>query len=413
MVAASTALSNVQFDYCLLPINDMSVETKPDTKTGRLKVEAVMVNDEPLLPSQRFWTSLFARFGFNKSFFTYFTHAEVFDRIAHGGVDGTATSDAMRLCIERKTDEDGNLISTLMGVSSPSNPVVEFPALVEQLDRYNGQSVDYANGEIYSTHAPRVGAGNFDVCGDTFSNRFVMATPIDGYGKPNFYLSLLRQVCSNGMIGYAKAFKSALNLGKASDDVIPTITRALDGFGNDEGFAALRQRIEASTQSWCSVAEAQKLYKLITRLHSGSQLPGQDRLLTRATNLNGYMLDKAQVSTLSGDVEAACPSLTAFHKMTGDINETYGLANVDALSMKRQATLPCNCTVYDLINFSTELATHYATADGARQLHAMVGTLISNEYDMEGTKQEFDDFADFLIDSRIKAGVTGSEPVVN
>ena len=408
---ASDALAKLDFDYEFLPINDLTIETTYD-KNGRPYCSSVIANDEPLLPSQRFWTSLFARYGFNKSIFTYFTHAEVFQRVSEGGFDGQAkASDRMRLCIERR-QTDGGVISTLMGVSSPANPVVVYEDLVDQLDQYNGQSVDYANGEIYSTHSPRVGAANFDVAGDTFSNRFVMATPIDGYGKPNFYLSLLRLVCDNGLVGFAKAFKSQLNLGKAADDVVPTITRALDGFGNDEGFAAIRQRLEMATTSWASVHECQALYKLIIKLHGGTGLPEQDTMLTRGNLLNGYMMDQKAASTEKGDVEIACPLLTAYHRMSGDVNDLYGLANVDALSVKRQKTLPAKCTIYDVLNFATEAATHYATPHAARQLQAYVGTMISDEYDMEGTKDEYDEFADFLIDSKLKSGVTGSVPVL-
>lgn len=102
--------------------------------------------------------------------------------------------------------------------------------------------------------------------------------------------------------------------------------------------------------------------------------------------------------------------------MTGDPAEAYGLANLDALSFKRQRTLPVKCTVYDAINFTTEVATHYARPEGARRLNALVGTTISEEYDMEGTKDRFGEFADFLVESKMASGMTGSEysqPVLN
>jgi hypothetical protein len=36
--------------------------------------------------------------------------------------------------------------------------------------------------------------------------------------------------------------------------------------------------------------------------------------------------------------------ITAFHRMTGDLSQIYGLANVDALSVKRQRS-PCHRAV--------------------------------------------------------------------
>jgi len=299
-----------------------------------------------------------------------------------------------------------------MAVSNPTKPIVQHDELMETLDKYNGQSVDYASGEVYSTHSPRIGAANFDICGDTFSNRFVMATPVDGYGSPNFYLSLLRQVCANGMIGYAKAFRSSLNLGKGADDVMPTITRALDGFGDDEGFAALRQRMEAATESWASVHETTTLYKLLIKLHHNKSLTGIDRALAKGQTIKDWLADsKSAPLPVDDDQEAGIgsPIVSAFHQMTGDTNHLYGLANLDALSAKRQRTLPVRCTVYDSINFATEVATHYSTPAASRTLNSWVGSLISSEFDMEGTKEKFEDFTDFHVGAKIGAGMTGSE----
>lgn len=58
------------------------------------------------------------------------------------------------------------------------------------------------------------------------------------------------------------AFRSTLALGRGNDDVIYSIVRAWDGCGNDEGYAALRQRFEAAAKSWASVYDAQSLYRL-------------------------------------------------------------------------------------------------------------------------------------------------------
>ena len=82
--------------------------------------------------------------------------------------------------------------------------------------------------------------------------------------------------------------------------------------------------------------------------------------------------------TTTGDVslvDAGTSVLSAFHAMTGDVSQIYGLANVDALSVKRQRTLPVNCRVYDLLNFASELATHHATGSGSRTLQGWIGTL--------------------------------------
>src|SRR5690242_21369888 len=48
-------------------------------------------------------------------------------------------------------------------------------------------------------------------------------------------------------------------------------------------------------------------------------------------------------------------------------------SNLDALSAKRQRTLPARCKVYDLLNFASEVATHHATPAGERGLQGFVG----------------------------------------
>lgn len=394
------------FDYDFMSVGDLRVETSEDPKTGRKIVSKVLVKDEPLEPTERFWTSLFARYGFNSAFFKYFDHEETFSRISK-----IEKADRMRLCIERAEDGTGKLLA----VSNPTKPIVVYDELMDMLGRYQGESVMYHNGIVESTHTPRNGGNQFDISGDGFANRFLMATAIDGYGVPNIYLSLIRYVCSNGVVGYSKAFRSSLALGKADDDVSPSLTRALDGFSNDEGYSAIRTRIEASASSWCSVYEATQLYKLLVRLHSRRAIEDMGGVAPAGAKNIGALLGQTGGRVPTTEDEAGSPILKAFHALTGDTSRLYGLANLDALSVKRQRTLPVKCKVYDAINFATEVATHYAIPEGSRTIQAWIGNLITEEYDLEGTADRFGDFADFHIEQKVAAQLTGSanSPVLN
>lgn len=375
-------------EYGLASINDIQVDATTDVKTGRRIAKAVMIKDEPLVPTERFWTSLHSRFGTNKAFFDYFSHVEVFERIAQ-----TKNEDRVRICVER--DDAGQ--GTLLAVSNPQKPIVVYNDLLEILNTYGGMKIEYSKGQVTSMHTPRVHTP-FEIAGDEFSNRFMMATPIDGYGLPNIYLSLLRHICSNGAVGYASAFKQTLQLGKGSDDVGFSITRALDGFNNEEGFVMLRQRFESATRSWASVREAIGLYKLLVKLHYHKQLS--------ATNPNtgiAQLADSGTPQPMGESKEAlGSPLITAFHNLTGDIHSTYGIADIDALSEKRQRNLPVKTKVYDLMNFATEVATHHSKhPDAARQTQAWVGQLLSDEYDMEGTVDRYADFRDFWLETSV------------
>ena len=403
MVTAVGEQDVTRFDYTFCPVNDLQIVKGEDPKSGKEVVQHVLVQDEPIVPTQRFWTSMYSKFGITKSIFKYFTHAEVFDRISK-----TVPNDRLRICIERGQNSKGEAKNRLMAVSNPTAALVVYDELMDMLNKYKGQNVSYADGLVESTHTPRMGGeARFDVMGDMFENRFIMATPIDGYGMPNIYLSLLRLVCQNGMIGYAKTFRSSLALGKGSDDVSPMITRALDGFNSDDGYAAIRQRIDVSGRSWCSIAESQSLYHLLVKLHSAGTLDVNDTSIKKGTQMADLLASDGRKRMMGADTIGS-PIIKAWHSLTGDPCEHYGLANLDSLSVKRQQTLPVDCKMYDMINFATEAATHYATPKGSRQLQAWVGNRISKEFDMENTTDKFTEFADFLIDSKLEAGLTGS-----
>lgn len=393
----------ITFDYKFVPINDMEVKKATDPRTGKEVVTTVAIAGEDCLPTERYWTSLFARFGFNKAFFKYYEHGEVFQRIAE-----RESRDKMRVCIERNSHTGTN---RLLAVSAPAKPIVAHDDLMEKLQLFGGTDLKYADGVVESWHTPR-SRQTIKVGDDVIEHRFVTATPIDGYGLPNVYLAMLRQVCTNGMIALGKVFRSTVAMGKGEDDVGFALTRIFDQFGNDEGYAALRDRLESAGKSWASVYEAQQFYKLLTTLHhrkgvvfgsdgdSMSASPMLRKLL--ASNLDGRPLGEDEAL-------AGSPIIRGFHHMTGDVSRLYGLANLDAISAKRQRALPVKCTVYDMLNLATEVATHYAgSVDGGRQLQAWVGSTISGEYDMENTRDRFAEFDDFHVTAKMETGLTGS-----
>jgi hypothetical protein len=368
----------MKFEYGSLSLQDLNVEVVANPKTGKKSVKSLLVKGEAVRPSKRFWTSLQVYYRFSDNIFNYFDHAEVFQRIAR-----CKPNEKMRYCLQRDGDA-----ATMLAVTGLNKAVIPYDDLMATLNRYETQKIAYTNGVLSSTHAPTRGGGLFHIQGDAFERRFVMDTPVDGFGRPNIYLSLLRQVCTNGMVGYAKAFRTELRVGRGSDDVRYAIVRALDNFGNDEGFAALRQRFESAADSWASVAECNRLYRDLLRLH-GTRNIGHGEANTPAVKVGTDGASHAEVS--------GCKIMNRFHDLTGDLVRLYGVAQIDALSIKRQRTLPAKCMVYDLLNFATEVATHHATDLGSKALQAFVGTMVSQEYDMEGTAIQSRDFNDFFL----------------
>lgn len=358
-----------RFHYGVARIQDFEVTGGTDA-CGKSTIAEVRLHGETVRPTKRFWNSLHQRFGFTSNIYRYFSPKEVFDRIST-----VAPDDRVRWCLERDSDGDG----TLLAVTNPTAAAIAHDDLTDLLERFGAREMRYSNGVVRSVHQPRTG-GTFDIAGDGFQNKFVLETPVDGFGKPAVYLSLLRLICSNGAIAYSPAFRSELGVGRGNDGVAFAVTRVLEGFNNEDGYAALRERFESATKSWASVHEANRLYKLIARLHNSGDL-------------------KATVRARGGDgaQELSSPLFTGYHKMTGDLTNIYGLANLDAISAKRQRTLPTAARVYDLINYASEVATHYANENGGRLVQAFIGDLISGEYDLEGTVDRFGDWRDFFV----------------
>lgn len=348
--------ANFSFTYGVTCVRDIEIAETRRSSAGKVGVTGLVLAGERVQPTKRFWKSFFNRFGVSDNVFRYFDPTEVFQRISERSAD-----DLVRYCVER--NDKGQ--SRLLAVSSPKRPVIDYDQVHTLIRRYDGRNIHYDAGIITSTHTPRSGDRTFDIGGDQFQHRFVMETPIDGFSHPKLYLSFLRLICSNGAIGYSQAFRSDVSLGK---DISHCIARALESYDNGDGYAALRQRFESAQNSWASVRECVQLYKMVMKL--GEQCDVQRDDLLRS-----------------------------LYRTTGNLNEIYGLANLDALSIKRQRILPARCRVYDLINFASETATHHATPGGNRTMQAYIGSLISDEYDMEGTAEAVGDFNDFFVES--------------
>lgn len=406
---------NKKFEYRTLPLNkvqldlvkmeDLSPEERQTAQGsdylfhGGKMIRSVLIDGDPITPTGRFWASLYSRFNLNKAFFKFFDHQEVFDRIVE-----RETNSRIRVTIEQDVVTGDK---RLLAATGTNKPVLVYDDLMDVLQQFRLEGkVGYNNGVITTTHTPRIGASEFKIGGDQFSNKFVLHAPIDGYGQPNFFLSLLRWVCSNGMVGWANAFKTTLQLGSGQDNVRYTLARALEGFTNDEGFAVMRDRFETAQNSWASLREQQALYKMLVRLQN-------DPILRKGTGLDA--IESGPLARFSREEWMANPGsiLKAFEGMTGNPFEIY-FRDPNLMSHKRQRALPVECRVYDLINFATEIATHHVSEGGARTLQAWVGEMLSNEYDLEDSCDRFEEFRDLFVgDTTAKRAVREAEAGVN
>jgi hypothetical protein len=379
-----TILENVSIpvvDYKNINLADVKIELAEAAKNQKRQVVNLEIEGEKTIYTDRFSGSLASLYGFSSNMYKFFDPAEIIDRIIARGF-----GDVVRVALQE--NKDGS--HTALGVVKPSKSFIRSDDLMFELmeQGIDTSLITYHDGVVRSMHKPsRLGDSPFSVQGDKMVNRFVIDTPIDGFGLPSAYLSILRQVCSNGMIGYSKAFKSSIQLGNNPEiregqiisDAIPTFKRFLESYNNEEGFAAIRQRLEAAGTSPASLDEFYSLYKTLTRgdmatLHKGA---------------------KNDEGMFNSDIT------TKLREMGGDVLDIYGLVSLDGLAPKQRRKVPVKCTVLDLVNFASEMSTHRANTEQGRKISAWVGGALSDVggYDLEGTLEAGEQPQDLFLTS--------------
>lgn len=346
----------INLRYGFANLKDVKVQPLADEKNMKKNRVVIELEGKPYHPTNRFWRSFFNRYHISESVFRYFSHEEVFQRIS-----SKVRADDFRYCVEEH--ESG--LSTLLAVSNPERTMIRSGTVESIVQAFGSQGIEYHEGIITSTHAPRSGEFQYKIGPDEFKNQYVIKTPIDGFGEPQIYLSLLRLICANGAIGYTPVFRSEVRTGK---DPEHAITRALSCFDNAKGYSQMAARFEAAQCSWASLHEVQRVYNQLIKI-------------------------KFSVP------EFGASALNRLYELTGRPQELYGLANLDQLSEKRQKVLPAKCRVYDLLNFITEIATHHISHEQAMKLQALTGSFLADDYDLEGSADHVQSFADLFLAS--------------
>jgi len=365
-----TSLNGIRIETLSLPINKLSLEftCKPDDCKSRREIDnhsrIVLPDGRRLTISNRFWNSWCSLYNQGRSIFDLFSHAEVFDRIYR------ERGDMVRLAIEtNQVSYNEATHGKLLSCTSPKKPLLPLADAVALANKYEGNAVQYNEGIV---------TGVFDcpfptpyhIAGEEYKTQFMLQMPVDGYGMPQSYLTLLREICANGMVGMAKAFKTSFRLGKGEDNILEVLDRAMITFSAEEGFHSFKTRLETAAHSWASFNEASCLYQTISGAMLADSLPIKERVV---------IAEK-------------------FDDMCGNPLKYYGLTGRSELSTRRAKTIPVNTTVYEMMTFASEVATHELHDPAAKnRINAWIGSTISNEYDLENTMSEFREWKDFFV----------------
>jgi len=368
MVAPGTSLDTLDVGCVTTPLNALKVEFDKDVSQlkGRKQMDAhtriVLPEGQRMRVSPRFWSSFSSLFALNRSVFDYFDHAEVFGRIAE------KKDKPVRIAFEVNAEAKGS-DGRVLSCTNPAKPMLGVNEVQRLVDRYDGNRVTYANGIVEAMFECPFPT-QFDVGGDDFRTMFSLQMPVDGYGMPSAFLAMLRLVCSNGMVSMTRAFKTQFALGKDDLSVYPVLERAVTTFNNEEGYSAMKGRIESATQSWASLQEASQLME---HVHKACKDEGLN------TDQRNHVLNR-------------------FDEMCGKPLAHYGLSSLNELSTRRKRACPVQTSVYDLLNFASEASTHHFQRQASRKrIHGWIGSTLAAEYDLEGTINTFPDYADYFL----------------
>lgn len=342
------------FDFFTADIGDIAPVWEDKKRSDGIverKMTSIKYQDNEYKVGDRFILSLCSKFGIGTSIFYLFNPAEVFERVQQVHPRGRV----------RIVTENSAVGLKCLAATAPTKSFVDFDTLVGILTKSSRvgkiKLVRYNEGSVTTVHV--MDEAPWEISGDLFYQAFTLDTPIDGYGLPSIYLSLIRASNETLLTAESKTFRSEVQLGKAGDAPEIPLTRALDTFNNEEGFQALRQRLDSAKKSFASLHEVDTLAKIFRRVLNQSNTEQYQEVMAAYTN------------------------------MTGDVSKKYGIATEDSLSAKKARLLPLDCSVLDLVFFSMVVTTHKQfLIQNNKPITQWMGQLLDNEYDLEGSITE-------------------------
>lgn len=325
-------------------------------------LNGIKIGGDKYVASERFTQSFWTRFGLSPSVFSVIEPDECFKRLAdrHPRAQTVLTTIAGRALA--MSSPATSRISPMMVAK-----LLEMPG-INRGDRKVRELTLSEEGMIQTTHC--LPDAPVKIGGEGFLHEFFFETPIDGYGSPMSFISLLRLVCLNGMVAYRPAFRSIFKVsGEGEEQIIYGLHRILSSFTNEEGFQALNERFTKAMVTAPSVSEY--------------------------AAFRGLLVQELRHS------RHAIAILDLLDKKLGSISDMYSVATVTDLDPKRARTMPMKGTLGDIINISTEISSHYpGMVRDANKLHSWVGMLIQETYDLEDVKSLGDPRGDITARDR-------------
>jgi hypothetical protein len=300
------------------------------------KIKGLVLGQTTYKLSDRFYKTLAGELGIPFGVFGFFSPLEVMTRAAEKEPDLP-----LRVTVDTARDQALGLTRD-KGLPMP----VKFIEGVLHEDR-RLQEVEYGNGML---SAMLDLDDPWNVPNDsTYHVRVRCRVPVDGVGMPDMSLATWRQVCSNGAVAEAPLFRTKMEI---KDNSGEHFRRLLASFSNPSGIEMLQERMCTAAGTKASVGEVVLLEGLIRR---------------SVANTRNQMLLRERLNEIA---ENPCVR--------------YGVTDLTNIGQKKRPLLPVGCSVADLLNFASELASHHAELlKPESTLHSFAGTVLSKDFDLE------------------------------
>ena len=356
---------------------DVKMTLTPPEQNKKRSVESLTIAGTEVKHSKRFGDSFIGIIGQSNSVFNLYEPSEVVERYIKCNTNA-------RIKVTAVVDKNDQL-NALAAVNPNAN--IFDPSEFVQILRDNGvnmMEVGYDNGSVTTVHTPIL-PKNFLVAGDDMTSKFMLHTPLDGYGSVTSYLAIIRAICANLGILMDEAFASGTKIGKGKGkDKKPKISRLdqlsrfLATFNNEEGYDAV---VERFTKSRVTSASLEDYYKIAGTIRTVVKDGGTAANVGPASWNSMGLRDGVPVSY--EEIRSRLGILAGGGER--HINEQYGFVSIDQIHQKRRQTTYTDTTVYELINFATEVSTHLLNEGGRRVLNSVIGKIVvsSGGYDLE------------------------------
>ena len=305
---------------------------------------------EEFKTGSRFITSLAKKMKFSGNIFKYFSPPEVFERVGEKNPD----------CRFQVTFD--HYSKQILGIVDEGKRFLP-PAVACKVfeDDTRIRKVSYNNG-IWSADLHLDETFKVKNSGDYF-RRLHITYPVDGVGMPSIYLSMMRQVCSNGSVAKVAEFRTDIEI---NDESGLHLSRLLGSFNNRYGFSALEERLGIAQDTAASVRELLEIDSL----------------------LMNHIQDKQAYRMLHNRLD----------EIAGEPCFQYGTTSLNNIPAKKRTLLPVDCSVNDLLNFCSELTTHHGNLlRNAESFDVAAGKILAHEFDLEGMYRRNTHSPDFFL----------------